>query len=181
MVIPLLFAVLAATPVEIEGIQVPELATVAGQPLTLAGATDFTYRWVFDVYVASCHAPAGATRSAILDREPLRLSFVYQRAFSADDLAKATRETIVAGLSAADQTAIAEPLRRWNAAYPSVVENDRLTIDRLPGGTVVLAVNAKEWHRETDPRFARALVAIWLGEQAFDEDLRDGMLNRLAK
>lgn len=172
----LLLGWLSLSAADIDGVIVPATVTVAGQELPLRGADLLRWNWIVKIYVASAWLPVGAADP--LTATPARLGFTYRRSFTAEDLAKATRATIVAGRTEAEVAALQAPLERWNAAYTAVQEGDVLTIDHLPGGTAVLAINGQERLRLTDPGFAQALVGIWLGPATFDADLRDAMLGR---
>ena len=162
--------------VEIDGVTVPATATVSGAEVPLRGAALLRWKWIVKVYVACAWLPTGATDPCTAT--PARLGFTYRRGFTAQDLAKATSATIVAGRNKAEVAALQPSLVRWNAAYADVVAGDVLTIDHLPDGTAVMALNGVERLRLTDAAFAQALVAIWLGPHTFDTDLRDGMLGR---
>lgn len=159
---------------EIDGVVVPATATVDGQVLALRGADLLRWKWIVKIYVAACWLPAGAVDPVVA--APKRLAFTYRREFSAADLIKATNSTIVAGLTEAEHVALAPSLARWNAGYPAVVAGDHLVIDHLTDGTAVLSVNGVELVRVTDPAFARALCAIWLGPKTFDTDLRAALI-----
>ena len=163
-----------ALAVEIDGVTVPSSVLVDGVSVPLRGADLLRWKWVVKIYVAACWLPAGSVDP--LTATPARLGFTYRRGFSALDLAKATSATIVAGRSEAEVAALRPSLERWNAAYGEVVAGDLLTIDHLPGGIAVMTLNGQERLRLTDPAFAQALVAIWLGPSTFDADLRAGLL-----
>jgi hypothetical protein len=163
-------------PITIEGVQVERSDRTNGSESSLAlrGATDFTWRWIFDVYVAACYAPTTATGR--LDKTwPLRLAFTYQRSFSGDDLRLATSRTIVLGKTPEVVKGLEDPLTRWNAAYLPVKAGDRLCIDRVDERTVSLTINGSEKIRVENAGFAEALMGIWLGPHAFDSDLKKGL------
>ena len=163
----------AESPREIDDIPVPTTEVVEGQALPLRGADLLRWNWVVKIYVAACWLPLGTTDP--VTATPKRFAFTYRRAFRAEDLAKATAATIVAGHDEVVRTALATPLAAWNAAYRDVTAGDRLTVDHLSDGTAIMALNGTELVRLTDPTFAKALAAIWVGPHTFDEDLRTAL------
>ena len=167
----------AAAAQEIDGVTVPATAQIAGQEVPLRGAALLRWKWLVKVYVAACWLPAGTTADQAMAATPKRFAFTYRRAFSAEDLIKATSGTITEGLDAAQQQALVAPLAAWNAGYRAVQSGDRIDIDHLADGTVVMAQNGAELVRVTDQAFATALSAIWLGKDTFDSGLRKRLLS----
>ncbi len=163
-----------APAVEVDGVVVPE--QVDGLPLKGAGL--LRWKWVFRIYVGAFYQPAGVAEADLLGAAPKRLAFTYRRAFSADDLVKATDATVFRDLPETEVVRLKPILATWNAGYPAVVEGDMLTIDHRVDGDLVLAVNGSERARVRDPAFARAMFGIWLGPQAISDRFKAAMLGQ---
>jgi Chalcone isomerase-like len=165
-----------AVALEISGVQVPTSAQVGGRDLTLRGADLLRWKWLVKIYVAALYLPADLDRGQALADIPRRISFHYRRGFSADQLVEATNTTIVRGLDAAAATAIEAELKAFNALYRSVVEGDVMAIDYQPGVGTSMRLNDELIGTVPGAAFARALFAIWVGDQAVDDGLKQALL-----
>ncbi len=164
------------TALEVAGVRLPTTAEVAGQSLALRGADLLRWKWIVKIYVAALYLPPHTTSATALDDAPRRIDFHYRRGFTADQLVEATNATITRGLSPEAIATIQPALTAFNALYPSVKEGDVMTIDYVPGTGISLRLNGALLGTVPGSEFARALFAIWIGEQAVDENLKSALL-----
>jgi hypothetical protein len=174
----LLALLLPIRAMEVSGVRVPPAAEVGGQPLELRGAGLLRWKLLVRIYVAAFYLPASVTAAQVLDEQPKRIAFHYQRGFSAEDLVAATNATITRGMDEATRTALQPHLDAFNALYPAVQEGDVMDIDYVPGVGTSLSLNGIQRGTVADPAFARALFAIWLGDKAVDDGLKRALLAR---
>ena len=167
-----------ASAVEVSGHTIPDTATLAETTLPLRGAQLLKYKWIISLYVAGLYLPPATltTPAAAVAASPKRLAMHYARDIPREKMIEATDETIGNGLTPAQVSALAGSLKTWNALYPAPHENDVLTFDHLPGGTLIMSLNGKEVGRLTDEAFAQALFAIWIGNTPVKESLRDTLI-----
>ena len=166
--------------VEKAGRSIPDVVTLEATTVPLRGADLLNYKWVISLYVAGLYLPKSTdtTPAAAVAATPKRLLMHYARDIPREKMVEATDETIGNGLTPVQITAIAASQKIWNAMYPAPRENDVLTFDHLPGGTLIMTLNGKEVGRLTDDAFARALFAIWIGENPVKESLRDTLIGK---
>lgn len=166
--------------VETSGRTIPDAATIDKTDVPLRGADLLKYKWVISLYVAGLYLPkvTEATPAAAVAATPKRLLMHYARDIPREKMVEATDETIGNGLTPEQVTAIAASQKTWNALYPAPRENDVLTFDHLPGGTLIMTLNGKELGRLTDDAFAQALFAIWIGKKPVKESLRDTLIGK---
>lgn len=165
-----------ASALEVSGVQVPASAQVGGRDLPLRGADLLRWKWVVKIYVAALYLPADLDHAQALTDGPRRIAFHYRRGFTAEQLVEATNTTIVRGLDAAAVTAIDPELKAFNALYRPVVEGDVMAIDYQPGVGTTMRLNEVVIGTVPGAAFARALFAIWVGDQAVDDDLKQALL-----
>ncbi len=174
--VPLLCLASTLPAVEVSGRMVPDRAMVAESEVPLRGARMLRWKWLVDLYVTALYLPPAATDAVAAS--PKRLRMEYARAFTREDMVRATEETIGNGRPAEEKTAYAATLVTWNALYPAPAKGDVLTFDHLPDGTLVMALDGRELGRVRDEAFARALFAIWIGDHPVQESLRDVLIGR---
>lgn len=162
--------------VEVAGVRLPTTADVAGQELALRGADLLRWKWVVKIYVAALYLPSHITTTRVLEDIPRRIDFHYRRGFTAAQLVEATNATITRGMSPEAAKTIQPALTAFNALYQAVKEGDVMTIDYVPGSGTGMRLNGILLGTVPGAEFARALFAIWIGDQAVDEDLKSALL-----
>lgn len=161
---------------EVSGVQLPPTARVGEHDLTLRGADLLRWKWVVKIYVAALYLPPQLTRAHVLNDGPRRIAFHYRRGFTAEQLVEATNGTITRGLDPAVATAITPELTAFNALYRPVKEGDVMAIDYQTGVGTTMRLNDVVIGTVQGGAFARALFAIWVGDQAVDDDLKEALL-----
>ena len=159
---------------EVEGRQIPDQAVLAGQTVPLRGADMLTWKWIVDLYVVALYVPGQATDCEATS--PKRLRCEYARSFTREQMVEATNKTIGRGLTPEQVAALQPALTAWNALYPAPAKGDVVDFDHLPGGILVMQLNGTERGRVTDEAFARALFAIWIGNEPVKESVRDELI-----
>jgi hypothetical protein len=121
---------------EVAGARLPVVATIGGHGLHLRGAELLRWKWVVPNYVAALYLPVSAAAGDPLADISKRITFRYQRGFTAAQLAEATTRTIGRGLDAAALAAIEPELTAFNQLYPSGerrCDDHRLSAGRWDG------------------------------------------------
>lgn len=172
--------VLAATQ-EINGIQVPDSATVAGTNLALNGAGT-RVRMVFKVYVAALYLGTKATKAQDVTAQagPKRLSVTMVRDLDAADMNKALMTGIENNMGKEALTSLATPLARMGQIFTDqkkLVVGDSFLIDWVPGkGTVITVKGVVQGEPFKEPEFFNALMSVWLGASPADDKLKEALL-----
>lgn len=161
---------------EVSGVRLPTTARVGEQDLALRGADLLRWKWFVKIYVAALYLPPQLARAQALDDGPRRIAFHYRRGFTAEQLVEATNGTINRGLDPLVAKAITPELTAFNALYREVKEGDIMVIDYQPALGTTMALNGAMLGTVQGTVFARALFAIWIGDQAVDEDLKQALL-----
>jgi hypothetical protein len=164
---------------EVAGVRLEAAAKAGEHMLTLRGADLLRWKWIVKIYVAALYVPASTKTAEILGETPRRIEFHYRRGFTAEQLVEATNGTINRGRDAKAVAAIATEVAAFNALYPAVVEGDVMAIEYLPGiGTTMLINNVVRGSAVAGAEFAKALFAIWVGDNAVDDDLKEALLGK---
>jgi hypothetical protein len=169
---------LAAAPAsgrEVAGVTVPETVDVSGQVLRLKGAGLRT-RFFFKVYVIGLYlsAPARTAEDLPDGPGPRRVSLFILRNLDGSEIAGAIGEAFVRNAGDA-LPSLKERLTRFEGMFPAVHPGDRvdLTVD---GDRTTVVVQDKPRGTIEGADFARALLAVWLGPNPVDADLKRALL-----
>jgi hypothetical protein len=167
-----------ARALEVEGVRFPTEIEARGLRLVLNNAALLRYRIVIKAYVAALYLGEGAEPAAALADVPKRLEIEYFWAISAPDFATATEKGIAANVDAQTVERLRSRIARMNALYRDVRPGDRYALTYLPDVGTELSLNGRALGTIEGSDFAAALFAIWLGDNALDESLRDRLLAR---
>lgn len=124
---------------------------------------------------ASLHRPDCNTTSPL--SAPLRLDFTYYREIPGDAFAKAARKIIRRNLPAVAFKRLASRIDAFNAAYQTIQEGDRYSLDYHADGTLVLLLNGEAVAREKGDDFASAYLSIWFGERPYSDALKAALMD----
>jgi hypothetical protein len=169
---------LVAAPVaarEVAGVALHDTVDVAGQALRLNGAGLRT-RFFFKVYVVGLYLPR-PTHSAVdvLQTDgPRRIVLHLLRALDGPEIAHAIAEAFASNAGGA-MPRLRERLTRLEAMFPGVQPGDTIELTMADGRTAV-AVNGTTRGTIDGADFARALLAVWLGPDPVDPDLKRELL-----
>jgi chalcone isomerase-like protein len=163
---------------ECKGVNFPDQAQVGGGNLALNGlglrqATAFKVNvYVAALYVAKTSSDANALLGSNTPRE-LILQFV--RNVGADDLRKGWNEGFEK--NAKDQLpALKERIAMLNGWMADVKTGERLTFIHKPGTGLQVDVNGAVKGAIKGDDFAKAFLAIWLGADPPNPEIKVGML-----
>lgn len=182
MLIPLVLAAGLVTGLaqakECKGVSFPDQAQVEGSGLTLNGlglrqATAFKVNvYVAALYVAKTSNDPGALLAA---NTPSQLILQFVRNVGADDLRKGWSEGFEK--NAKDQLpALKDRIATLNGWMSDVKTGERLTFTRKPGAGLQVDVNGAVKGTIKGDDFAKAFLAIWLGADPPNPEIKAGLL-----
>jgi hypothetical protein len=172
------FPALAA---EVAGVKFPEQVQAEGRQLVLNGA-GLRRKFIFKVYAMALYLPARAAgaAAAIEAPGPKRIAIGMLRDVDAKTFSDALREGIEANNSEAEVKAIEPRLEQLEAVMQKVgtaKDGMRIGLDWVPGaGTRVSIDGAPADAPIAGEDFYRALLRIWLGPHAVQDDLKQALL-----
>jgi len=165
-----------ASAVEIAGVQFPERHEWNGESLRLHGVGLLRYRRLFKGYAAALYLGDQVRPERALDDVPRRLEIEYFWSIPAEAFVKVTRAGISRNVDAETLARLSQSIERLNELYEDVRPGDRYSLTYVPGVGTELALNGHAKGLVEGAEFSAALFAIWLGEEALDERLRDRLL-----
>lgn len=182
MLIPLVLAAALVTGLaqakECKGVNFPDQAQVEGSGLTLNGlglrqATAFKVNvYVAALYVAKTSNDPGALLAA---NTPSQLILQFVRNVGADDLRKGWSEGFEK--NSKDQLpALKDRIATLNGWMSDVKTGERLTFTRKPGAGLQVDVNGAVKGTIKGDDFAKAFLAIWLGADPPNPEIKAGLL-----
>lgn len=163
---------------EVSGVELPRRVTVAGTELALNGAGVRT-RFFFRVYVGALYTaePVTSGEAAIAMGAPRRVRLVMLRDVDRETMVEALQDGLERTMSAAEQERHAGHIRAFKELFPGDFnEGARGDIDVVPGKGVIVRMNGRELGRVDSDAFARFVLAIWLGDEPADDNVKTGML-----
>lgn len=166
----------AAAAKEMEGIKVPDTATVAGKELKLNGAGVRT-KFFFKVYVGALYVEnTSKDPAAIIGADGVRsVTMTMLRDLEKEAIAGAIREGFEKNSKDA-LPALKERMEKFIAQIPDkITKGQVLQLTYVPGkGTTVSGQGERTVVEGKD--FADALFSVWLGKHPADDGLKKGML-----
>jgi hypothetical protein len=172
----LLTAYARAGALEIEGVAFPAEYRTGDVRLVLQNAALLRYRIFIKAYVAALYLGEDVKTEQVLSDVPKRLEIDYFWAIRAPDFVKATEHGIAANVTRETLRRLRPRIDQINGLYRDVKPGDRYALTYVPGRGTELALNGRPLGSVAGGDFAAALFAIWLGENAIDESLRDDLL-----
>jgi long-chain acyl-CoA synthetase len=162
---------------ECRSIQFPDQIQVAGHTLTLngLGVRKATFLKV-NVYVAALYVthPSHDPKALIDSNDAQQLTLQFVRNVDKDDLTKAWREGFEK-VAKDRMAALNARIDRLNSWMTDIKTGQRLTFTRTNAG-VQVDVNGVTKGSIEGEDFARAFVAIWLGDAPPNAELKSGLL-----
>ena len=178
-----LFAVLAILAIPagaaatLDGVSLPETATLGTTELRLNGIALRTYSWLrIRIYVAGLYLERPSHDAETILRSPekklLVVRFIHD--VDAEDARKAWREGFDDNCRAPCRLAPAD-VARFLAAVPAMRSGDRSTLAFTPAG-VSITLNGQTLGMISDPMFAHAVLATFIGPKPPTDRLKRGLL-----
>ena len=173
-----LVAATSAAALEVEGVRLPDKASVGGQELALNGAGT-RKRAIFKVYVGSLYLPAKArSPQEVLAKAPRRIQLNLLRNLSADQLIGALTDGLKQNTTPAELSAITVQTGELAAimkSFGEAKEGSVVTLDYVDGATTV-GLDGTVRGSIDGAAFNDALTKIWIGEHPAQDDLKKAML-----
>jgi len=164
---------------ECKGVQFPESIDVHGTSLTLNGvglrtATVFSV----NVYVAAIYVvkPTSDPGSILGSSGPTQLTLHFMRGLSAGSMRNAWSEGFSQQGSPQQMAPFKERLDKLQSWMSDVKAGQQMTFTRLPGEGLTVALDGTALGTLPGDDFARAFLAIWLGEHPPTPALKSGLL-----
>ena len=168
----------AAHAKECLGVSFPDRMRVDSSELTLngLGARKATFLKV-NVYVAALYSQQQSRdpKALLAASGPDELILQFVRNVGVDDLTKAWNEGFERN-SKQQLPAFKERIAKLNSWMSDMKTGQRLTFIRRPGAGIEVGVNGTVKGTIEGDDFARALLAIWLGETPPNPELKSGLL-----
>jgi hypothetical protein len=163
---------------EVAGVKMADTATADGKTLRLNGMGLRT-KIIFKAYVAGLYleTPSKDAATIISSDQIKRIRMSLLRDVAG---AKIT-ETIMEGFernSKAQMGVLKARLDKLRAMIPDVVKRDEIVLTYLPGKGTMVQVKGMEKGIIEGKDFADALLAVWLGANPVQEDLKKAFLGR---
>jgi hypothetical protein len=182
-------ASLPAQAAQYEGQEFPDTLQLSGATLQLNGVGAKVFVMRYSAYLGALYLPHKAgTPDAIYaqagpKRMELRITIPFVKDVSTQEFVKAINKGVERNCSEAEQAAVAERVKQFNATIGEVgrvKKGDVLAIDYLPaqGGTV-LSVNGKVWGKPIEGQdFYTAFLKVFIGDHSSDARLRTRLLGQ---
>ncbi len=153
---------------------------LGGATASAVGQATMRYRRVFRLYEASLFLTDPNHASRVLDPDvPKRLEVTYLRDLDLARVNAAGRDFLRDRLNADTFAAIAEDLRRMEAAFPETLrDGDVCALIYLPGQGLTLEYNGTAKVNIASPAFAAAYLSIWLGDPSVSPAFTRELLGR---
>jgi len=165
---------------DVSGIRVPDEIRMQDPDLHLVlNGAGVRRKLFFRIYVAALYLPAperDAARILVL-QQPARLDmqFLY-RFIKRGKLIESWDEGFRKNLAPERYRALRPKIERFHALFGNARRGDHYSFTFVPGRGVRVRLGRKPPVWIADDDFARALLAIWLGEHPADEDLKRALL-----
>lgn len=168
----------------VANVDVPEQQSVAGQNLALNGA-GLRQRFVFHVYVAALYRPQPSkdVEEILRSPEPQMLRLTLLRDINSKALTDALNDGLKANCTEAELKDMADTIAHFEAFMQTGgegVSGDRVDVI-FNQGTVSVSFKGKALGEVKDPRFATALLKVWLGAHPAQESLKAALLGQESK
>ncbi len=172
----------SAAAAELAGVRIDDRLTARdGTELPLHGA-GLREKFFFDIYVGALYLPTtDQPVERILDTDQpgrIDMHFVYDEV-SREKLATAWEEGFAANNPDAVLESLGERIDRFIDLFPDATAGDRFTLEYVPGDGTEVRINGQSAGMiDGGSGFFRALLAVFLGPEPPDSDLRRGMLGQ---
>lgn len=180
LLVPLLLVSVTASAEKVEGVNVPDSASVSNTSLPLNGAGVRT-KFFFDIYVGALYLPHRThdAAEAISMDGPKRITMdILYKKITKDQMKEAWEEGFRDNLTDSQLAAVRSGLDQLKAVFPDLKRGDHVTLDMIPGTGLRIGFNGKQTHVIPGRNLQSAVLKVWLGEDPADDDLKDGMLGR---
>lgn len=142
------------------------------QVLYMCSRADMTVMHWFNLgqvalYLQDCHDSNKQWR-----QQPIQLSFVYNREFSADDFIESSQKLLKRNMSEQQFTAIEPSLKQFVKNFKPVKEGDRYDIRYAKETGLVLLKNGTVVSRSDSSELGQEYYLIWFGKKPFSTSIK---------
>lgn len=183
LVVAMTMAVLAnaGLALEVQGVQLEDTAKVSGVELRLNGAGARSAGPGKEVYIAGLYLPARTQNAekAITSKQAKRLEMVFTRDVKTAVLNAAFRDGIGLNATGAELERLSPSIGKLEQIMKTASDakvGDRLVLDFLPDGSVVLNYKGHDLDTIAGPDIGPAMLRIWLGDVPVSDELKNAML-----
>ena len=175
----MLLVPIAASAVELGGVNMEDKTVVNGQTLVLNGA-GLRKKFFIKVYVGGLYLPAKMSNPAsiLASDTPRRMVMHFLYSVSKDQMCEAWEEGLEANTpnASAEVKAAFKTLCSWMDAIPN---GNRLVLTYVPGTGTVVEVNGKVKGTLPGKPTADAIVSTWIGPKpAMGDDFKNAVLGK---
>jgi hypothetical protein len=169
----------AANPIqagELQGVEMPDTVTVEDTPLELNGmGMRLATLLKIEVYVLGFYLelPGSDAQAILASDERKRIVMHFLRDVGAEDLRGAWQEGFEKNVP--DLQAISAHIDQFNSSMQDVKKGDEMVVD-FGNNQVRVSVRGEEVAQIEGQDFERATLAIWLGPEPPNKELKAGML-----
>jgi len=171
---------LAMADVNVEGFNIPSVATVEGQTLVINGA-GFRSILFMDIYLVSLYLARPSDDADVILRNSrpaqLRMMFLHGGA-GHDMLAKGWRKGFERNQPAKTMHVLEARLQKFSDLFGDVQKGDVFAFDFLSNGDTRINVGGHPQGIIHGADFQRALLAIWLGRNPIEDGLKKALLQQ---
>jgi len=165
---------------DIAGISVPDSISMQGSEMALNGA-GIRSKFFMDLYVGSLFTPKAMTKGneVIASNEPVAIRLnITSDMITSEKMAEAVYDGFKLAMDG-DITPIKPSVDTFITAFSEPIkEGDQFTFLSVPSQGVTVFKNGQQLSVTEGEEFRRAVLAIWLGDDPTDDDLKEEMLNQ---
>lgn len=166
---------------ELQGVQLDDAVKVGGNELRLNGAGVRSAGLGKEVYVAGLYLQGRSqnAETTLASKQPKRLVMVFNRDLKSSVLHNAFRDGISLNATGAELARLEPSIARLEQIITTIPEakaGDRLALDFLADGSVVLNYKGQVLDAVPGPDFGKAMLKIWLGDVPVADELKNALL-----
>ncbi|MFV8833363.1 chalcone isomerase family protein [Aquisalimonas sp. APHAB1-3] len=163
---------------EVRGVDLPLQVSVGDHELHLNGA-GVRSRFFVRVYVGALYTTESVTDAseAITMDAPRRIHLAMLRDVGRDTMVDALEDGLESAMTSEQRVDYADAIETFKSFFPGDF-NEGYTgdIDVIPGEGLIVSMNGEELGRIESDTFAQFVLAIWLGDDPADSNVKSGML-----
>lgn len=167
---------------QLAGIEVDDQVTTSNNKVLQLNGMGLREKMWIDVYVGSLYlaTPSHDAVEVIAQPGPFRvqMDIIYDE-IAGEKLIAAWQEGFEKNQSPDSLVKLDARIKEFNALFTeSAVKGDRILIDYVPSKGTQVTKNDKLLGTIKGEDFKKAVLAIWLGDEPADEELKEGMLGK---
>ena len=161
---------------EVGGVHFASTVDAKDGRLHLQGAGILRYMAFIKAYAGALYLPDAVLAHQALEPVAKHLEIEYYHPIKGEDFASATRIKILDNIPADQVADLRARIELLSEMYRDVQPGDRYALTYFPGQGTLLSLNGQPLGSIPGDDFARALFAMWLGDNPIDRGFRDRLL-----